>query len=45
MVTIGKIFAVVLQCKLKTEGVKIVSQTENVVKEITVNVISVLVVD
>ena len=32
-------------CELKREGVKIVSQTENVVKEITVHVISVLVVD
>ena len=31
--------------KLKTEGVKIISQTENVVKEVTVHVISVLVVD
>ena len=31
--------------KLKREGVKIISQTENVVKEVTVHVISVLVVD
>ena len=31
--------------KLKREGVKIISQTENVVKEITVHVISILVVD
>ena len=31
--------------KLKREGVKIISQTENVVKEITVHVISVLVLD
>ena len=31
--------------EVKREGIKIVSQTENVVKEITVHVISVLVVD
>ena len=31
--------------KLKREDVRIISQTENVVKEITVHVISVLVVD
>ena len=39
------IFAVVLLLKMKREGAKIINQTENVLKEITVHVISVLVVD